>query len=334
MRSSKYNDYRVLKIFIALLLVAAVVFVSIKFIKPLLGHEGHDFIWKVETEAGCYTDGTRYKYCLKCDEKFDFEPIPAGHDPAAEKKENVKESTCTEGGSYDMVVRCNKCNEILSSETVQEDKLPHSFGAAKTVTVDSKCLTDGYSDKVKTCRDCGYEEKSDHKVIPAKGHKYVWTLNYLENLGEYVLTGSCGRNCKQDGDVVAFSEAQGVVVEYVQNKVTGEYELTGTYTYEDGSSVVGTYECLPHQFDALVNGEYIYELFGTNAKFDEVYGVYYDYGTPGIELAVNEDDLGITYENVWDENGFAIGVYHCESCDGWFTVNLYNPEFDTRINNN
>jgi len=60
------------------------------------------------------TDGDGY--CDVCENE-----MPAAHEhvPGEAVKENVVDATCTEAGSYDLVVYCTGCNEELSRETVE-----------------------------------------------------------------------------------------------------------------------------------------------------------------------------------------------------------------------
>ena len=63
------------------------------------------------------------------------------HTPAEAVRENVKEATCTEGGSYDSVVYCSACGEELSRETVTVPANGHSH-------VDGVCTVCGHVENV------------------------------------------------------------------------------------------------------------------------------------------------------------------------------------------
>ncbi len=61
------------------------------------------------------------------------------HVAAETVKENEKEATCTEEGSYDEVVYCSECHKELSRETKTVAKIPHDFK-------DGKCTVCGTAD--------------------------------------------------------------------------------------------------------------------------------------------------------------------------------------------
>jgi hypothetical protein len=60
------------------------------------------------------------------------------HSPGEPVEENVVPATCTEAGSYDLVVYCTVCGEELSRETVTVEPLGHSWGAPAYVWTETE----------------------------------------------------------------------------------------------------------------------------------------------------------------------------------------------------
>jgi hypothetical protein len=68
--------------------------------------------------------------CSVCNEERSRETVTVaalGHTAAEAVKENEKAPTCTENGSYDLVVYCTECDAEISRETVTVDALGHDF---------------------------------------------------------------------------------------------------------------------------------------------------------------------------------------------------------------
>ena len=92
-----------------------------------LGHTEETIPGKAAT---CTETGlTEGKKCSVCGETLVAqEVIPAlGHSAAEAVKENEVAPTCTEAGSYDLVVYCTECDAEVSRETVTVDALGHDF---------------------------------------------------------------------------------------------------------------------------------------------------------------------------------------------------------------
>ena len=92
-----------------------------------LGHTEETIPGKAAT---CTETGlTEGKKCSVCGETLVAqEVIPAlGHSAAEAVKENEVAPTCTENGSYDLVVYCTECDAEISRETVNVDALGHDF---------------------------------------------------------------------------------------------------------------------------------------------------------------------------------------------------------------
>ena len=132
----------------------------------------HKFDEGTVTAPTCTEQGYTTYTCLVCGEKYVDEASwtdALGHTAAEAVKENEKAATCTETGSYDLVVYCSVCNEELSRETVTVDALGHTEEVipGKAPTCTETGLTEG-----KKCNLCG-EITVAQEEIPALGHDFV-----------------------------------------------------------------------------------------------------------------------------------------------------------------
>lgn len=140
-----------------------------------LGLQWHTHIYdtreKDRVEPTCTEDGSVIveTYCTQCGKVAVTETkvLPKGHTPGEAKKENETAATCKAEGSYDMVVRCLVCNEIISSEHFVTEKLEHTPGeAVRENEVPATERTNGSYDEVIYCTACGAEISRETKVIP------------------------------------------------------------------------------------------------------------------------------------------------------------------------
>ena len=99
---------------------------------PALGHTDETI---PAVDPDCTNTGlTEGKKCSVCGEIITAqEIIPAlGHKAGEAVKENEAAATCTEDGSYDMVVYCSVCNEEMTRDSFPVEALGHDF-------VDGEC---------------------------------------------------------------------------------------------------------------------------------------------------------------------------------------------------
>ena len=105
------------------------------------------------------------------------------HKDGVAKIENVVEPTCSKNGSYDVVVRCTVCNDILASTPLVIGKTGnHTAAAAKKENVVAATTKKGGSyDLVVRCADCGKVLSKKHKTtakIVVKASKINSVKNY------------------------------------------------------------------------------------------------------------------------------------------------------------
>lgn len=346
MRSSKYHDYRVLKVILFIVLVVLGLFIYVKCIKAPLEHE-HTVsdTWSVETEATCTTDGLKVKICTECNERVEEEVIPMlGHSEGEKVIEKVIPSTCTVGGSHDEVVYCDNCGCELSRDTVNDEVIDHNPGkAVKEKEVLPTHTVPGSYDMVVYCTECG-AELSDHKdtkkgiVIPEKGHNYVWTTEYDEENDRILLIGVC--NCDEEGNNVTLTgEDAGVTItrdtSYAPcclNRYYVEYTYYGKVISKSIDLPLENHKLfIENVLDQDGGFVSVYEF----ASYDEE-GAYFDYSKTIINSNVR-----IVASDVWGDDGFRIGYFRCMACEdvdckeccpdggySWREVRLYFAEYD------
>lgn len=132
---------------------------------PSTGHNYTSSITAPTCENAGYTTFT----CSKCHDSYKDEFRPAkGHNLGLVQKENVVESTCTENGTYDLVVKCSVCNKEIEREHCTSRLAPHQIS---TQIIAPTCNHEGYTtDK---CDICGYEFRLDIDCIDHIANKPI-----------------------------------------------------------------------------------------------------------------------------------------------------------------
>ena len=131
---------------------------------------GHTEVIDPAVAPTCTSTGlTEGSHCEICGEiLIDQEPVASpGHIPAEAVLENEVASTCSQEGSYDLVVYCSVCmTHEISRETKSVDALPHTevIDAAVAPTCAATGLTEG-----KHCSVCG-EVIVSQEVVDALDH--------------------------------------------------------------------------------------------------------------------------------------------------------------------
>ena len=139
---------------------------------------GHDWgQWTVKTQPTCTEEGTEERTCSRCG-ATDTQPVDAlGHLPGEAHEENRVEPECEKEGSYNLVVRCTRCNEIISSEPHTIPATGHTPGTpVKENIVGESCTGPGSYDEVVYCTVCNKELSRTPKTVEALGHNWgAWT---------------------------------------------------------------------------------------------------------------------------------------------------------------
>ena len=144
-----------------------------------LGHEYGE--WVIDKPATEDAAGSKHRDCVRGDDT-QTEEIPQlthAHTPAAAVKENEVPATCEAEGSYDEVVRCSKCGEVITTTHKTTPALGHKWKATKVVapTYESQ----GYTEYV--CENDPSHTKKDDYTAKLDGVKL--TVN-----GKYSSYGS------------------------------------------------------------------------------------------------------------------------------------------------
>ena len=139
---------------------------------PANGHQ-----WdkgSITTAPTCTEDGVKTFTCLVCDATKTEKVEKKGHISAEAVRENEIKSTCTVKGSYDEVVYCKVCGNVISRVTKTIDALGHTPGEAKRENVvEPSCMVDGRYEEVVYCSVCNDEISRVNKTIDATGHTPV-----------------------------------------------------------------------------------------------------------------------------------------------------------------
>lgn len=121
-------------------------------------------------DATCGKDGSKTvtTTCSDCSYVISVEnnvviPATGNHTPAEAVKENVKHATCTTPETYDLVVKCSVCGDVISTTpTTGEDALGHQFGQWKHDDSTAKAE----SQHIRTCERCNEQESAACKFTP------------------------------------------------------------------------------------------------------------------------------------------------------------------------
>lgn len=144
-----------------------------------LGHEYGE--WVIDKPATEDTEGSKHRDCIRGDDTQTavIPQLTHVHTPATAVKENEVPATCEAEGSYDEVVRCSKCGEVITTTHKTTPALGHKWKATKVVapTYESQ----GYTEYV--CENDPSHTKKDDYTAKLDGVKL--TVN-----GKYSSYGS------------------------------------------------------------------------------------------------------------------------------------------------
>ena len=117
--------------------------------------------WVIDKAPTCTNTGLRHNVCSVCGVNYNYETlatVPTAHVHGEEVKENVIAPTCTENGSYDVVVYCTECNIVLSStHVIVTELLDHEWGE---------------SNRCKHC-NCDYFSQDLKFTLSSSGTSYI-----------------------------------------------------------------------------------------------------------------------------------------------------------------
>ena len=166
--------------------------------------EGHSLVKHESNSATCTENGNiEYYHCSNCSKNFademcetevDSIVIPStGHADGEAVEKNRNEATCTEDGSYDIVVYCTVCGEELSRETIILNAHGHTDGeAVEENRNEATCTEDDSYDIVIYCTVCGEETLREFHIIDAKGHDDVTLQEWSNDNETHYKECSCG----------------------------------------------------------------------------------------------------------------------------------------------
>ena len=247
----------------------------------ITGWDASNYEWSKHTHtevvdqavaATCTTSGlTEGKHCSGCGlVTIAQEEIAAlGHNNAKPVEENRVESTCTEAGSYDLVVKCSVCEKELSRETKTLPLANHSYVVQFdeeyhwnqcSVCNDEKDKVEHQFDdgsvnedlKVYACTGCEYQKEVNLYTIKwnIDGDVTTTVLEAGELItcelqpakapkSETIAYEFAGWSLNADGDVVELGKASESVTYYaIFNEVTRLYTVEIKYAYSDKADVI------------------------------------------------------------------------------------------------
>lgn len=149
---------------------------------------GHDIVIDKAVAPTCTETGlTEGQHCSRCGEVLKAQDIipELGHKAGAEKQENYIPATCQTDGSYDMVVRCTVCDEVMKTThyTLPMGECNYVYTSTGNGTHEGKCTACGGIDPdnktcsggeatccaLAVCQDCntgyGALNPTNHKAV-------------------------------------------------------------------------------------------------------------------------------------------------------------------------
>ena len=147
------------------------------YVHTVLNALGHDWgEWKTDHAPTCTDRGVDYRICNRCHVMEQRDVDELGHDPSQPVQENYNAPTCISEGGYDTVIRCSRCQQILSSTHTVLNALGHDWGEWQTDHAPT-CTDRGVDYRI--CYRCHVMEQRD---VDELGHNPGAPVqeNYLE----------------------------------------------------------------------------------------------------------------------------------------------------------
>ena len=247
--------------------------------------------WVIDKAPTCTNTGLRHKVCSVCGVNYNYETlatVPTAHVRGEEVKENVVDPTCTEDGSYDVVVYCTECNIELSRTTKTTTKLGHKRGTeVKENVVDPTCTQNGSYDVVVYCTKCNKELSRTAKTTTKLGHKRG------EEIKENVVDPTCTQNgsydsvyyCTKCSEELSRTTKTTTKLEHKRGSEVKENVVDPTCTQDgsydsvyyctvcgsEASRITNVVNKLGHKYSAEVKENIVDSTCTENGSYDSVY---------------------------------------------------------------
>ena len=183
--------------------------------------------------------------CQRCGEVFE----PLGHEEGEAVKKTISSATCTEVGSYKIVVYCTRCNDELSSQEYVEEALGHTT----TSGVCSRCKKEVYEpitgsgDDVVSNISLGDSFYKAHITNSGRSNFAIWCydknddrdllVNEIGNYDGYVLLLGASPLTME----VTSSGNWKIEIEALGQTTNEEFSGSGDYVTDIFSGTKGTY---------------------------------------------------------------------------------------------
>ena len=183
----------------------------------------HAFENPVVTKNPTCTEKGVMTYTCECGKTSTEEIAMIDHVKGEPAEENRIEPTCTADGSYDSVIYCTVCENVVSSETVTIPALGHDY---QPVVTEATCTEGGYTTYTcSRCKDSYTDDKTE-----ALGHDYQAVVTAPTCTEQGYTTYTCSR-CKDSYkdsfvDPTGHTPAEKAVKE---NEVAATCEKAGSY---------------------------------------------------------------------------------------------------------
>lgn len=139
---------------------------SITFELYRVSEKGHTWNEGRIVPATCSEEGVKEYTCTECGKKDRVVISKTDHTPGEPQRENEVAATCQREGGYDTVVRCAKCNAVISTEHTAIPITDHIWGEPEEEEQDDDNIC---YDTVIKCTVCGLE-KAGSRVH----HEHDW----------------------------------------------------------------------------------------------------------------------------------------------------------------
>ena len=199
-------------------------------------------------DATCKEPGyTGDTWCKDCETKIETGTVieKLAHTPAEAVREKEVEATCTAEGSYDEVVYCDLCGEVISRETVTLDALGHAYGTpeytwsedGKTCTAKRTCANNAAH--VETATATVTSEVTKAPTCEAKGETTYtatfdvdWAETQTKTIADVAVVDHTPAEAVREKEVEATCDKAGSYDEVVYCSVCGEEISRKTVTVD------------------------------------------------------------------------------------------------------